>query len=200
MRDGADSQIYANVILTVSCEESGMKRRAVLLLLMLPVAAPAGAGTDGLCLAEATGPGRSACLELIADQRLMALETRVDTAPTQFQGATAAGVAAFGDGLRDDQRDWRRGMEKACRKQRGTARQSCRIDAISARNAQLDEAFRALPGQADPYFGDSVRIIVPLPNPANDRIRRRLGRGGRLPEGQIGEPFPFLEFDVPLHP
>ncbi|MBY8977866.1 hypothetical protein KHP62_18785 [Rhodobacteraceae bacterium NNCM2] len=145
------------------------------------------AGPEVSCGDEATPRGRASCLRLEADQRLLEMETRLTNIAASLQGAAGGEIAAFEGGLMQNQADWRRGMERACREAgRGLGRQTCRVERTRAREAALTEtlaeAFAPLggvPGQS-PFATDGVEVFVPL--------------------DPTGRPKPFIRFDTPLIP
>lgn len=157
-------------------------------MVFLLAAGPLWAGEGAvLCAEEATGPGRAACLGLVADQGVMAMETYLAGITTSIQGARPAQITGFERGLTASQADWRRKAERECRRQPvGVARQSCRVAEVRAREVALVEivgrAFAPLGGVPGgvPFATDGVEILVPL--------------DGR------GTPRPFLRLGTPLTP
>lgn len=124
------------------------------------------------CGAESTAHGFAACVGVLADGRLLAMDTRIATVTGRLAGVDPQMLARFERDLTTIHRTWRRGMEDACRDRTGGdsgQRQVCRLDATLAREETLDsllaEAFGALgAGQAaDPYLPREVEIFVPLP-------------------------------------
>ncbi|MEM7505574.1 MAG: hypothetical protein AAF415_02425 [Pseudomonadota bacterium] len=150
------------------------------------VASPFESRAATACAIEATEHGRAACLGLLADNRLLALETRLSNITAALQGATAAGIVEFERGLYVDQTRWRREITRECGKASSSlARETCRLGAIAAREDQIDavlaRAFAPLggvPGETAILPGE-VEVFVPL---------------GRAERGA----FPFLSLDIPL--
>lgn len=155
--------------------------RYLVLLLGLALPGPAVAQSVNLfCADEATQAGRAACLELEADTRLSSLESRISLSTATLQGATASGLAAFERGLTADQGRWRRQFRQQCGPRRpALAHQTCRLNAVLAREQVVAAALSRLPGQTAQIEGE-VEVVVPVP-----------GFGGA---------FPFVTFDIPIAP
>lgn len=157
-------------------------------MVLLLAAGPLWAGEEAaICAEEATRPGRAACLGLVADRGLLAMETYLAGIAPALQGAEAVEIVGFERGLMASQADWRRKAERVCRRQpAGVARQSCRVSQVLAREAALAEvlerAFAPLGGVPGglPFATDGVEIFVPLDG--------------------TGRPRPFLRLEAPLTP
>lgn len=159
----------------------------LLILFALLAATSLGAQSTDPCVIEATASGRTACLEMEADRRLMQIETRLANVAASLQGARAAAIVGFEHGLMSNQDAWRREAERTCRRTASRLdRQTCRIEQIAARERTLERTFTeafapvgGLPGS--PITGtDGVEIFVPL--------------------DPTGKPRPYIKFDTLLTP
>ncbi|MEL6478374.1 MAG: hypothetical protein AAFR17_13690 [Pseudomonadota bacterium] len=178
MSGGCANQVFADM-----AQGQPMRLVLPLILVLLMPALPAQAQTR--CAIEPTEAGRAACLGLQADLKLVALEARLARVTGQVQGASVPAISALERGLAADQARWRRATERGCRS-RATplARETCRLDAVTARSAEIDtllaEAFApigGIPGEVD--LPEDVEVRIPL---------------GRGPNGT----FPFIDLDIPL--
>lgn len=160
-----------------------MMRLVSIAILILLASVSAKAQTH--CAVEPTEAGRAACIGLKADLALVALETRLARVSAQSQGASARAIAALERGLAADQTRWNKATEAACAAEPSAIeRQTCRLDAITARTARiealLETAFATIGGQPG---------VLDLPDEVETRIPLDGGRD---------DAFPFIDLDIPL--
>ena len=152
---------------------------AVLALVVPPQAALAGGIGDLIaarCGSELTAHGQSACLGVLTDERMTAMNRTLAGLPAQIQGADARTLRAFDRDIRRAQRVWRQSMEADCRAATGLTAgprrnlvwRLCLLQKTMRRKDELTGIIRlafehlgGAPGGVS-YVPDEVEVFIPL--------------------------------------
>jgi len=154
------------------------------------------AGVEALvqqrCGYERLAEAETACVGMLADGLMMAMDQRIATVTTGLQAASASELSDFETGLMQSQTRWRTGMEAKCQNRgaaRGAmpaARQICRLAEGLARNRRLDSALAGEFATMAGMSGDRPRL--------EGKVNLRIPLTGGIPGGPAGE----LELEIPL--
>jgi len=162
------------------------------LILLAALAAPNAAAESRIDLAPAAircgqeEGARAACLGVIADTRMVAMERRIAALAAAGQAGDPGALVERARALERAQARWRETVESRCGARRGAlARQRCRLDAALAREAALAPIL--------------ARAAAPSRGPAAPGVMLPPSIGLEFRPGLHG-PVPLLRFAVPLEP
>ncbi|MEM8792185.1 MAG: hypothetical protein AAGE80_11250 [Pseudomonadota bacterium] len=117
------------------------------------------------CNIEPSERARATCLDLEGEIRIELMQIRIETLIGGIQGSTPDAQRLFEQAILADQDAWRAETEARCDglDQRLDSA-LCLIDAVAAREVQLDEALEPLEAQTEgvPFVTNGVEVFVPL--------------------------------------
>lgn len=168
-----------------------MKFLAIIFVAAFAASSACAGSVASPCRTERLTFAKSACLELIFDQRLLQMSQQIDDVLSRLQAATATELLQLGRQYLSAQSTWIDDVERACDSRYAgepVAYQTCRLGALPRREERLTLSLeRAAEDFGAPVeyripIPDAVEILIPLPVPLP------LGGEARLP------------LLVPIHP